>query len=207
MQLNELPANMAIMRVLLMVGDDTTRNYQRNPIVCEEIKGDSFFSGEGEFEDKEEQVNFDEVLKFDVDEEDFIEDRVVFRDDGHVIELILQFANSQVLETMVDDGEVDNYLIEKVQNSWKDEEEKKQQQGIAPNNLVVHIVSWGSKGVGLGELPRIVPDGLHGHRHHHSTANQVGEEEKMIEMKIAWETSPVHIRDNSHLVGRDLRVL
>ncbi|KAK9096253.1 hypothetical protein Sjap_021750 [Stephania japonica] len=85
----------------------------RIPIVCEETEGDSFFGGEGEFEDKEEQVNFDAMPKFDVGDEDSIEDRVVFGDDGHVIEVISQSASPRILKTMVYDGVVDNYLIEK----------------------------------------------------------------------------------------------
>ncbi|KAK9090959.1 hypothetical protein Sjap_024136 [Stephania japonica] len=106
-QLNELSTIMAI------VENDRTRNYRRNHIVCEKTEGDSFFGGEGDFEDKGEQVNFDEVPKFDVGDGDFIEDRVVFGDDGHVIEVISQFASFRVLETVIDDGVVDNYLVEK----------------------------------------------------------------------------------------------
>ncbi|KAK9146177.1 hypothetical protein Sjap_006080 [Stephania japonica] len=79
-----------------------------------QTEGDSLFGGEGEFEDKEEQVNFDETPKFDVCDEDFIEDRVIFGDDGHVIEVIPQSTNPRVLETVFDDGVIDNYLVEKV---------------------------------------------------------------------------------------------
>ncbi|KAK9100825.1 hypothetical protein Scep_024255 [Stephania cephalantha] len=69
---------------------------------------------DGEFENKEKQViNFDEAPKFDVGDEDFIIDIVVFGDDGHVIEIIAQSTSPRVLQTMVDDGVVDNYPVEK----------------------------------------------------------------------------------------------
>ncbi|KAK9123634.1 hypothetical protein Sjap_013236 [Stephania japonica] len=48
-----------------------------------------------EFEDEEIYVNFDEPPKFDAGDEDFIEDRVVFGDNGHVIEVISQSASPQ----------------------------------------------------------------------------------------------------------------
>ncbi|KAK9085738.1 hypothetical protein Sjap_026149 [Stephania japonica] len=115
-QLNDLSARMAELSVgmvkLLGIHRILVPDYRRNPIICEETKGDSFFSEEDKFEDKEEQVNFDEAPKVYVGDKDFIEDRLVFRDDGHVIEVILQSASPRVLD-IVDDGVVNNYLIEK----------------------------------------------------------------------------------------------
>ncbi|KAK9153964.1 hypothetical protein Sjap_001444 [Stephania japonica] len=114
-QLNELYAIMAITRVLLRVRvrNDHIRNCQREPIVFEETDIDFSFDGKGEFEDEEIYVNFDEPPKFDVGDEDSIEERVLFGDDGHVIKVISQSTIPQVLETVVDNGVLDNYLIEK----------------------------------------------------------------------------------------------
>ncbi|KAK9116720.1 hypothetical protein Sjap_015667 [Stephania japonica] len=89
------------------------RKSQKPKIAKEETDIDFSFDGKGEFEDVEIYVNFDERPKFYVGDEDFIEDRVVFGDDGHVIKVISQSASPQVLETVVDNGVVDNYLIEK----------------------------------------------------------------------------------------------
>ncbi|KAK9153965.1 hypothetical protein Sjap_001445 [Stephania japonica] len=114
-QLNELSAIMAITRVLLRVRvrNDHIRNCQKEPIVFEETDIDFSFNGKGEFEDEKIYVNFDDPPKFDVGDEDSIEERVVFGDEGHVIKVILQSTIPQVLETVVDNGVVDNYLIEK----------------------------------------------------------------------------------------------
>ncbi|KAK9123622.1 hypothetical protein Sjap_013224 [Stephania japonica] len=106
---------MAITRVLLRVrvGNDHIRSCQREPIIFEETNIDFSFDGKSEFEDEEIYVNFDEPPKFDAGDEDFIEDRVVFGDNGHVIEVISQSTSPQVLETVVDNGVVEIYLIEK----------------------------------------------------------------------------------------------
>ncbi|KAK9122985.1 hypothetical protein Sjap_012587 [Stephania japonica] len=76
-------------------------------------KTDFSFDGKGEFEDEEIYVNFDEPPKFDVGEEGFIEDRVVFGDDGYVIEVIPQSTNPRVLKTVVNDGVADSYHFQK----------------------------------------------------------------------------------------------
>ncbi|KAK9123629.1 hypothetical protein Sjap_013231 [Stephania japonica] len=106
---------MAITRVLLRVrvGNDHIRSCQSEPIIFEETNIDFSFDGKSEFEDEEIYVNFDEPPKFDAGDEDFIEDRVVFGDNGHVIEVISQSTSPQVLETVVDNGVVEIYLIEK----------------------------------------------------------------------------------------------
>ncbi|KAK9148106.1 hypothetical protein Scep_006863 [Stephania cephalantha] len=72
-----------------------------------------FFGGEGKFEDKEKQVNFDEASRFDFGDEDFIEGMVVFGDDDLVIKVIPKSTSPRVLETVVDDGVVENYPVEK----------------------------------------------------------------------------------------------
>ncbi|KAK9091223.1 hypothetical protein Sjap_024400 [Stephania japonica] len=86
------------------------------------------FSLKGEFEDEEEHVNFDNVPKFDISDEDFIEDIVVFGDDGFVIKIILQSTSPRVIETMVNDVVVENYNLEKLQRQKEGEFEDEEEQ-------------------------------------------------------------------------------
>ncbi|KAK9128591.1 hypothetical protein Syun_017388 [Stephania yunnanensis] len=58
--------------------------------------------------------NYDEVPKFDSDGHDFAEDKLVFADDGFVIEVISHSKSSRVLEEVVVDGVVNNYPVKKV---------------------------------------------------------------------------------------------
>ncbi|KAK9092433.1 hypothetical protein Syun_027344 [Stephania yunnanensis] len=52
--------------------------------------------------------------KFDIDDEEFIKDKVVFGDYGVVIEVIPRSTTSQVREAMLSDGVTNNYTIKKV---------------------------------------------------------------------------------------------
>ncbi|KAK9137698.1 hypothetical protein Sjap_008292 [Stephania japonica] len=57
---------------------------------------------------EEDFENFDEEPKFDSDGYDFVEDKLVFGEDGFVIEVVSLFEVSQVLEEVVRDVEVNN---------------------------------------------------------------------------------------------------
>ncbi|KAK9085276.1 hypothetical protein Sjap_025687 [Stephania japonica] len=62
---------------------------------------------------REEQVNFDEVPKFDVGDDDFFENMVVFGDDGLVIEVIPRAMTPHVCKVMRGDGDIGNSSIVK----------------------------------------------------------------------------------------------
>ncbi|KAK9143146.1 hypothetical protein Syun_012546 [Stephania yunnanensis] len=68
------------------------------------VKGLAICEIQGEFEDEEDFVNFDEPPKFDDDDQGFIEDAVVvFRDEDHVFTVIPMSISSQV-QAVVDDA-------------------------------------------------------------------------------------------------------
>ncbi|KAK9160504.1 hypothetical protein Syun_006845 [Stephania yunnanensis] len=66
----------------------------------------------------EDSNNIDEVAKFDSDGHDFLEDKLVFGDNGFVIEMISHFKSPRMLKEVVDDVIVkkcgDNYSVERI---------------------------------------------------------------------------------------------
>ncbi|KAK9137450.1 hypothetical protein Sjap_008044 [Stephania japonica] len=67
----------------------------------------------GEFEDEENYVNFDTPPKFDDDNQGFIEDMVVFRDEGLVV-MNIQMSTSSQVQAMVNDATVIQCSVEVV---------------------------------------------------------------------------------------------
>ncbi|KAK9137772.1 hypothetical protein Sjap_008366 [Stephania japonica] len=78
----------------------------------EEIDGVLFLYGDPRRIDpiffKEESDNFDKVPKFDSDRHNFVEDKLVFGEDGLVIQVVSLFEVPQVLEEVVRDVSVNN---------------------------------------------------------------------------------------------------
>ncbi|KAK9145072.1 hypothetical protein Sjap_004975 [Stephania japonica] len=70
-QIKELSVGMT---ELLRIHGINVPNYWSDLIISKETKGDFSFDGEGEFEGKRNYVNFDEQLKFDNNDQGFIED-------------------------------------------------------------------------------------------------------------------------------------
>ncbi|KAK9081219.1 hypothetical protein Syun_030582 [Stephania yunnanensis] len=74
------------------------------PAFYEEPEDDSCFDEENEVEDEEHPVNFDKPPKFDFDNQDFIEDTVVFRDEGLFVKIIPWSTSSPQRETVANDA-------------------------------------------------------------------------------------------------------
>ncbi|KAK9081259.1 hypothetical protein Syun_030622 [Stephania yunnanensis] len=69
-----------------------------------EPEDDSCFDEENEVEDEEHPVNFDKPPKFDFDNQDFIEDTVVFRYEGLFVKIIPWSTSSPQRETVANDA-------------------------------------------------------------------------------------------------------
>ncbi|KAK9148683.1 hypothetical protein Scep_007440 [Stephania cephalantha] len=102
------------MAELLRIYGITVLTCQNDSIVFEETEGNFSSDGEGEFEDEENYINFDEPPKFDKNDQGFIKDTVVvFRDEGRVVMNIQLFTSSQV-QAVVDDVTINQYSVDVV---------------------------------------------------------------------------------------------
>ncbi|KAK9111871.1 hypothetical protein Scep_019390 [Stephania cephalantha] len=112
---NSTDVDLERMAKLLRIHRVHVTNCRRDNIVFEETKGNFFSDGDGEFEDDENYVNFDEPPKFDDnDDQGFIEDTfMVFGDEGHVITNIPLSISSKV-QAVVDDGTVNQCSVKVV---------------------------------------------------------------------------------------------
>ncbi|KAK9122956.1 hypothetical protein Sjap_012558 [Stephania japonica] len=86
----------------------------------EEIDGDIFLYGYAWRIDPiffvEESKNFDEEPKFVSDGYDFVENKIVFGEDGFVIEVVSKFKVPQVLEGVVGDTHVNKSFVKDFSN-------------------------------------------------------------------------------------------
>ncbi|KAK9153172.1 hypothetical protein Sjap_000652 [Stephania japonica] len=152
--------------------EELGKEYSDEELFVSEKEGVLFLYGDGEvdlifFENSD---NFDEAPKFDDDGYDFVEDELVFRDDGFVIEVISHSKSPQMLEDVVGDAVVEkcrnNYPVEGVVGAKVKFATVKHFCLLTKDELVVDILQDPHNGVSVDnfnlmvEVPNVVP-----HRH------------------------------------------
>ncbi|KAK9157809.1 hypothetical protein Scep_004383 [Stephania cephalantha] len=108
------------LRVEFAFGEQSKEEYSENEefVFEKEEEGVLFLYGDGEIDQiffTENSNNLDEGPKFDDDMHNFIEDKVVFGDDGFVIKVV-SHKNPQVLEVVVGNTIVNKSYVKDITN-------------------------------------------------------------------------------------------